>query len=61
MTVYSNIYDLKKGIIYLYNMRNFDVVVVMDLAEETGKGQRQIDLKSLFKSTEDKPALSQKP
>jgi len=61
LTVYSNIYDLKKGIIYLYNMRNFDEAVVMDLAEEMGKGQRQIDLKSLFESTGDKPALSQKP
>jgi hypothetical protein len=50
LTVYSNIYDLKKGIIYLYNLRNFEKVVVMDLAEELKKGQKRIELASLFKS-----------
>ncbi len=48
LTVYSNIYDLKKGKIYLYNLRDFDQVVVMDLAEELKKGQRRIELVSLF-------------
>ncbi len=61
LTVYSNIYDLKKGIIYLYNMRNFDEVAVMDLADELDKGQRQIDLSSLFKSTGNRQPLTQKP
>jgi len=55
-TVYSNICDLKKGIVYIYNRRNFDEVVVMDLAEELKKGQRRIDLPSLFKSSSNKPA-----
>jgi hypothetical protein len=49
LTIYSNIYDLKKGIIYLYNRQNFADVVILDLAEELKKGQRQIDLPSLFK------------
>ncbi len=48
LTVYSNIYDLKKGIIYLYNLRNFEEAVVMNLAEELKKGQRRIELDSLF-------------
>gem|GEM_PF-1067783 len=48
-TIYSNIYDLKKGIIYIYKRQNFDDVVVLDLVEELKKGQRQIDLPSLFK------------
>lgn len=48
LTVYSNIYDLKKGIIYLYNLRNFEESVVMNLAEELKKGQRRIELTSLF-------------
>ncbi len=48
-TVYSNIYDLKKGIIYLYNLRNFEEVVVLNLSEELKKGQRRIELASLFK------------
>lgn len=56
-TVYSNIYDLKKGIVYIYNRRNFDEVVVMDLAEELKKGQRRIDLPSMFKSRTDNPEL----
>jgi hypothetical protein len=60
-TVYSNIYDLKKGIVYIYNRRNFDEVVVMDLAEELTKGKRRIDLPSLFKSSGDRPALSREP
>jgi len=61
LTVYSNIYDLKNGIIYLYNLRDFDEAVVIELAEELEKGQRQIDLSSLFESNRNKPPLSQKP
>ena len=49
---------LKKGIVYIYNRRNFDEVVVMDLAEELKKGQRRIDLPSMFKSQTDKPEVS---
>jgi len=48
LTVYSNIYDLKKGTIHVYNLRNFEEVVVMDLAEELKKGERRIELASLF-------------
>lgn len=49
LTVYSNIYDLKKGVIYIYNLRNFEEVVVMNLTEELKKGQRHLELSSLFK------------
>jgi hypothetical protein len=49
LTVYSNIYDLKKGIIYLYNLHNFEEVVVLNLSEELKKGQRRVELASLFK------------
>jgi len=49
LTVYSNICDLKQGTIHVYNLRNFEEVVVMNLAEELKKGQRRIDLPSLFK------------
>lgn len=49
---------LKKGIVYIYNRRNFDEVVVMDLAEELKKGQRRIDLPSMFKSRADNPELT---
>ncbi len=49
LTVYSNIYDLKQGTIYVYNLRNFEEAVVMNLSEELKKGQRRLDLPSLFK------------
>lgn len=48
LTVYSNIYDLKKGVVHTYNLRNFNEVVVMSLSEELKKGQRVIQLPSLF-------------
>ena len=48
LTVYSNIYDLKKGIIYTYNLHNFDEVVVMDLSEELKKSQWRVVLSDLF-------------
>jgi hypothetical protein len=48
LTVYSNIYDLKKGIVYVYNLRDFDEVVVMDLCDELNQGERWIELPSLF-------------
>jgi hypothetical protein len=49
LTVYSNIYDLRKGIIYLYNLHDFEKVVVLNLSEELKKGQRRVELASLFK------------
>jgi len=48
LTVYSNIYDLKKGIVHIYNLWDFNEVVVMNLSEELKKGQRQLELPSLF-------------
>lgn len=47
-TVYSNIYDLKSGTIYLYNRSNFDKVVTLNLEEELKKGKRVVELPSLF-------------
>lgn len=52
LTVYSNIYDLKKGIIHIYNLRNFEEVVAMNLSEELKKGERRLDLPTLFKRAE---------
>jgi hypothetical protein len=47
-TVYSNVYDLKKRIVYLYHFHNFQNVVKIDLAEELKKGARRMDLPALF-------------
>ena len=48
LTVYSNIYDLKSGIVYIYNLRDYDEVVVMNLTDELKKGERRLELPSLF-------------
>jgi hypothetical protein len=48
LTVYSNIYDLREGLIYTYLLGNFDQVVVMDLADELKKGGQRIALRELF-------------
>ena len=47
-TVYSNIYDLKSGMIKLYRSGNFDKVITLDLNEELIKGSRMIKLSTLF-------------
>ncbi|MFC1714127.1 DUF3471 domain-containing protein [Candidatus Poribacteria bacterium] len=50
-TLYSNIYDLKRGIIYLYHFHNYENVVEIDLKEELKKGKQTHDLPSLFPRT----------
>ena len=47
-TVYSNICDLKNGVLYLYNFHNFEEVVEFNLAAELKKGRQIYDLPSLF-------------
>jgi len=56
-TLYSNIFDLRNGIIYLYHWHQFDEVVTLDVAEQIasgtlGRGRRISDLFS--KETVDK-------
>ncbi|MBC8404460.1 MAG: hypothetical protein H8E15_04485 [Planctomycetes bacterium] len=50
-TQYSNIYDLKNGVIYLYHFHNFQNEVVINLAEELAKGKRIVEISSLFPTT----------
>lgn len=47
-TLYSNICDLKRGEIYIYNFHHFEEVVTFNLAEELKKGKKTYDLPSLF-------------
>ena len=47
-TVYSNIYDLKNGKIYLYYFHNFFEEVTLDVAKELAKGKRIVKLNSLY-------------
>lgn len=47
-TLYSNIYDLKNGLVYLYYLHNFDNEVIIDLNEELKKGSHYYEIRSLF-------------
>jgi predicted choloylglycine hydrolase len=47
-TVYSNIYDLKNGLIYIYNVHDFSKAVTLDFSEEIERGARTFNLPSLF-------------
>ena len=47
-TLYSNIYDLKNGLIYLYYLHNFDNEVIINLNEELKKGSHYYEIPSLF-------------
>jgi len=47
-TLYSNIYDLNEGLIYLYFFHDFEHVVVLNVAEELAQGLHVYDLPSLF-------------
>lgn len=51
VTLYSNVYDLKKRVVYLYHFHNFENVVVIDLDQELKKGERKVDIESLFPKT----------
>ena len=50
-TQYSTIYDLKRGIIYLYHFHNFTNVVRLNVAEELAKGAYHVAIPSLFPPT----------
>lgn len=47
-TLYSNIYDLKKGLIYVYYKHDFRNEVVINLKKEFSKGKHHYNLSSLF-------------
>jgi len=47
-TLYSNIYDLKAGRVYVYHFQDFDEAVVIDLEQELARKPGVIDLPTLF-------------
>jgi hypothetical protein len=47
-TQYSNIYDLRQRIIYVYHFLNYENVLVIDVDEELKKGNHSYDLSSQF-------------
>jgi hypothetical protein len=53
LTLYSQVYDLNKGLIYLYLFHDFDNDVVLNLAEELAKGPHMVSLASWFPENQD--------
>ena len=47
-TLYSNIYDLKNGMIHLYYLHNYDNAVTLNLNEELNKGRHYFEIASMF-------------
>ena len=47
-TIYSNIYDLKRGIITVYNFHDFEHPYVIDLKKELAKGYRLEKISNYF-------------
>ncbi len=50
-TLYSNVYDLKRRVVYLYHFHNFQNEVVIDLKAELARGPRKLDLPARFPET----------
>jgi hypothetical protein len=50
-TLYSNVYDLKRRIVYLYHFHNFQNEIIIDLQAELAKGAHRLDLPDLFPRT----------
>ncbi len=50
-TLYSNIYDVNRGLVYLYHFHNYENVVAINLEDELKKGEHTIDLPTLFPDT----------
>ena len=47
-TLYSNVFDLKNGIIYLYYWHQFEEVAALKVAEEIAKNPQPTRLRDLF-------------
>jgi hypothetical protein len=47
-TVYSQVYDLKQGLIYVYLFHDYQNVTILKLADELAKGPRMVTVASLF-------------
>ncbi|WP_281612611.1 hypothetical protein [Flammeovirga sp. SubArs3] len=47
-TLYSNIFDLQRGIIYLYYQHEYEEVVILHVKDELAKGNINIKISDLF-------------
>ena len=51
-TLYTTVYDLNNGKVYLYHFYDYDNVVTFDLKEELKKGYRVLNIPELFPNNE---------
>jgi len=51
-TLYTTVYDLNNGKVYLYHFYDYDNVVTFDLKEELKKGDRILNIPELFPNNE---------
>lgn len=56
-TIYSNIFDLKNQLIYLYSYGNYDQEIILDLHEELAKGDHSYKIPSLLQTAKAKWGL----
>ncbi|MHA2362701.1 MAG: hypothetical protein ACXAC7_01990 [Candidatus Hodarchaeales archaeon] len=52
-TKFSNIYDLRNGLIYVYRLINFDEIVILNLEDELIKGEYNASIDELFQNIQD--------
>lgn len=60
-TQYSNVYDLKNGLIYLYYYHDYDNVVMFNLSEEFELGFHSYSIPSLFINNSESPSKPLRP
>lgn len=58
-TLYSNIFDLRKGTIYLYHWHQYDEVVILNVAEQLARGKLCIRISDLFSQETVNKALTE--
>jgi hypothetical protein len=51
-TLFSNVYDLKNGVIHVYHFHNYKEVVHLDLHNELEKGKQYLEMPRLFHGIE---------
>jgi penicillin V acylase-like amidase (Ntn superfamily) len=61
ITVFSNIYDITKGKMYIYYYMNYETVLEIDFNQELSKGKSRIHLGSLFEPEDNQPPDKPEP
>lgn len=60
-TIYSNVYDLKNGFVYLYYMHDYSKVKIFNLTKEMKQGFHSYNMSDLFKNENHPPNKPETP